>query len=219
MGADTGRDPGGLDQYWRRRAIALGGVIGAVGLLAWACAGDGGEEGKPLRNAAATAGPSPSGVPIPSAMPTVTVTATAKVTATPKPAQKPGDACDARDVVVTMAATRETYAAGEQPQFRLTAVNTGGRACTFDVGPRSLDVRVTSGSDRVWSSAQCDRGDGSSIQMLRRGIPYAATITWDRKRGSGRCQGKRLPVRPGTYVAKVHSPDKIKVRKQIFSLR
>ncbi|WP_433329724.1 hypothetical protein [Spirillospora sp. CA-294931] len=204
----------GIDQYWRRRAIALTGVLGAVGLLAWACA-SGGEEKKPLKNAASVASPSASGIPsAPTAMPTVTVTATAKVTAAPP--KKDGDACEPDAVVVNMAVSRTQYAPGEMPQFQLTAVNTGERACTFDVGPKALDIRVTSGSDRVWSSAECDGGTGSSIQMLRRGIPYVGVVTWDRKRSTERCQGKRTTVRPGTYVVTLKGT---KVKKQVFTLR
>ncbi|MFG1998737.1 hypothetical protein ACGFNU_06275 [Spirillospora sp. NPDC048911] len=217
MGTDTGSDPEGLglDQYWRRRVIALGGMVGVVGFFVWACAGGGGERKQPLKNAA-VASPSVSGASpsIPVATPTVTVTAQA----TPSPAKEDGDACERDNVVIDMTSTRETFAKDEMPQFRLTVVNTGEYACTFDVGSRSLNVRVTSGAARVWSASGCDQGTGSSIQMLRRGIPYVGTVTWDRKLTSGQCRGDREPARPGTYVAAVKA-DKIKVRKQIFRLR
>ncbi|MEU5876884.1 hypothetical protein [Spirillospora sp. NPDC047279] len=225
MGTDTERDPEGLglDQYWRRRVIALGGVLGTVGLVAWACTAGGGEQKQPLKNAAAVGSASPSASPsaavpsLPAATPTVTVTA--KVTTTPTAPKKDGDACEEGDVVVNMTMTRDTYAKGDMPQVQLTVVNTGGRACTFDVGSRSLDVRVTSGSDRVWSSAACDQGSGSSIQMLRRGIPYVGTVTWDRKRSTGKCEGRRVGALPGTYVASIKAADKIKVKRQVFRLR
>ncbi|MBO2451511.1 hypothetical protein J4573_30775 [Actinomadura barringtoniae] len=223
MGSDTGRDPEsfGLDQYWRRRVVALGGVIGTVGLVAWACTAGGGEDKKqqqPLKNAAAVGSSSPGVPSVPAATPTVTVTATAKVTQPATAAKKDGDACEPGAVVVNMTSSAETYTKGQMPQFQLTAVNTGGRACTFDVGAKSLDLRITSGSDRVWSRSQCDTGTGSSIQMLKRGIPFAGTVTWDRRRANGQCRGKRDTVRPGTYVAQVKA-DHVKVKKQVFRLR
>ncbi|GAA2607076.1 hypothetical protein SMC26_18165 [Actinomadura fulvescens] len=214
MGTDTGREPEGwgLDQYWRRRIFVLGGALGAVGLLAWACTAGGDGDKQPAKSAA-VASPSASAAvsSLPAATPTVTVTA--KVT---PEGSEDGDACEPEAVVINLTATRETFGKDEAPQFQVTAVNTGEHACTFDVGSKSLDVRVTSGGDRVWSMSACEQGSGSSIQMLRRGIPYVTTVTWDRKAGD--CRGRRQPVRPGTYAADVKA-GKLKGKKQVFELR
>ncbi|GAA1794709.1 hypothetical protein [Actinomadura chokoriensis] len=191
-----------MDQYWRRRAMALVGVLGAVGLLAWACAGTG--EGEPVRNAKAAESASPP--PPPTAMPTVTITTT--TTPEPEPADD-GGPCDAEDLVVNMSAADTTYTGSERPEFRVTVVNTGNGKCTFDTG--SLDVRITSGSDRIWSSAECRHGNAPK-ETLRRGIPYVDTITWDRARG---CKGK-TKARPGTYVADLKG---MKTKERIFRLR
>lgn len=208
--------------YWRRRAIALTAVLATVGVVVWACSSDGGGKKRPIRNAGAvsttTPTPARSSGGIPSAMPTITVTATTKVTVTPSVTREDGDACEPGDVVINLAASKETYTAKEWPQLGLTVVNTGERACTFDVGPKALETRITSGSDRVWSSAHCATGTGSSIQMLRRGIPYLATVGWDRKRSADGCPAKRPGAGPGTYVASVKSGD-IKVKRQVFRLR
>lgn len=191
-----------MDQYWRRRAAALAAVLGAVGLLAWACAGTG--ESEQVRNAGAAESASPP--PPPTAMPTVTVTATA--TPEPDPA-KDGGPCDDDDLVINMSAPRSSYSGSERPEFRVTVVNTGQGSCKFDTGV--LDVRITSGSDRIWSSAECHRGDAAK-ETLPRGIPYVDNVTWDRTRG---CEGK-VTARPGTYVAQLKGT---KVDKQIFRLR
>ncbi|WP_155884653.1 hypothetical protein [Actinomadura flavalba] len=219
MAADTGRDPDveGLDQYWKRRVLALGGVLGAVGLLAWACSGGGGEPPKkePVRNAAASASATPSPA-IPTAMPTVTVTA--QVTTTAPPPKRPGDACELRDVVVNLTSAKDVYAKGEQPHLQLSVVSTGPQPCTFDVGTRAMDVRIRSGSDRVWAASHCDPTSGSSIQMLRRGIPHVRTLTWDRRRTTDRCEDDRVKVNPGTYVAEVKAKG-VKTAKPVFALR
>ncbi|TDB90424.1 hypothetical protein [Actinomadura sp. 7K534] len=199
MGAGTGRS---VDQYWRRRALALAGVVGSVGLLAWACTGDGNEP--PVHDANAVESTSPP--PPPTAMPTVTVT----VTASPEPKPvKDGGPCTDGDLVYTMSAPQDTFAGSERPQFRVTVVNTGKGSCTFDTG--SLNVRITSGSDDIWSSTECRRGD-SSKKTLRRGIPHVETVTWNRERG---CDGGD-PARPGTYVADLKGK---KAKKQVFHLR
>jgi hypothetical protein len=195
-------DGSGLDQYWRRRAVALAGVLGAVGLLAWACAVTG--EGEPVPTAGAAESASPP--PPPTAMPTVTVTTT--TTPEPDPADD-GGPCDGKDLVVNMSAADDTFAGSERPEFRITVVNTGHGTCEFDTD--SLDVRITSGSDRIWSSAECRHGDAPK-ETLRRGIPYVDTVTWDRSRG---CKGKS-EARPGTYVADLKG---MKTKERIFRLR
>ncbi|RKS70774.1 hypothetical protein BZB76_5253 [Actinomadura pelletieri DSM 43383] len=202
MGLDAERDPGGsrLNPYRRRRAAALACALVVVGALAWACTGDTGDE-EPVRQAGAVAGA--TSAPPPTAMPTVTVTATT----TPRPPDG-GGPCRARDLVVNLSAGRDTYSGRARPEFRVTVVNMGGGSCLFDRA--SMDLRVTSGSDRIWSSAECRRGE-SSKTTLRRGIPLVETIIWNRGRGCART----TPARPGTYVATL----KGHAKRQVFYLR
>ncbi|MFC4055996.1 hypothetical protein ACFOY4_40435 [Actinomadura syzygii] len=204
MGAHTGRNENGSgsDQYWRRRAVALASVLAATGLLAWACTGASGDD-SPAPNAGAAGASSPPAAP--TAMPTVTVTATT----TPRATAAAGGACRDRDLVFSIATSRTTYAGTATPEFRITVVNMGGGSCTLDTG--SLDVRVTSGADRLWSSAECRRG-GASKKTVKRGVPYVDTVVWDRKRG---CAGGAI-ARPGTYVAALKDE---KAKKKVFYLR
>lgn len=214
--SDRGSDS--TEAYWRRRAIALGGMVTLVGLVAWACAGggDGPAERQSVRNAAALS--SPSAHSLPAVVPTATVTVTTKTTVRPIVPKKAGDACEPRDVVVGFTATKTTYVGKDLPRFRLTVVNTGRRACTLGVGPKELEIKISSGTDRVWTTARCGSGSGSSIRLLRRGVPYLATVVWDRKRSSATCPSRRPAARPGVYVAAVQA-DKIKAKKQVFRLR
>lgn len=221
MDSDAERNPDEL-AYWRRRVVALGCVLGTVALIAWACTSGGGQVPQQIRNAGALISPTPtvsgSGA-LPSAIPTVTVTATTKVTVTPTVPKRDGDACESKDLVVAFSATKEDYPGREWPQFRLSVVNLGEKSCTFDVGPKLLQLRITSGTDRVWSSAHCAQGSGSSIQMLRRGIPYLATLSWDRKRSTDGCKGGRATAGAGTYVAALKADGIKQPKKQVFRLR
>ncbi|HZB30685.1 MAG TPA: hypothetical protein VE465_11015 [Streptosporangiaceae bacterium] len=213
---DRGRDS--TEAYWRRRAIALGGVLTLAGLVAWGCAGGGQHpaERRSVHNAAALA--SPGAHSVPAVVPTATVTVTTRTTVRPIAPRKTVDACEPRDIVFGFRATKTAYAGKDLPRFRLTAVNTGRRVCRFGVGPKELEVKISSGLDRIWTSAQCARGSGSSSQMLRRGVPYITTVVWDRKRSSAGCRSPRVAARPGVYVAAVKAGT-IKVRKQVFRLR
>jgi hypothetical protein len=145
---------------------------------------------------------------------------TTQVTVQPSAPRRPGDACDADDVVVDFAPTKATFGKGEHPQFRLSVVNTGKQACTFGVGPKELQVQISSGSDKVWTSAQCFSGSGSSIQMLQRGIPYGGTLEWDRHRvaPANNCSAHREEALSGTYTVMAKGGG-IKTKRQVFRLR
>jgi len=210
------------EAYWRRRAIALGGVVLVVGGLAWTCSGGGGDEKAPAgakeKSAEASPSPSVSGTEAsPLELPTVLVTVTK--TATVAAPRRPGDACEPRDVVVTLIPAAREFPPGVQPTFSLTVVNTGRLDCTFDVGAQSLVTRITSGSDRIWSSAHCEaRGlEATSIQRLRRGVPYTTTLVWDRRRSDKGCDGPRTKALPGTYTAQVQGGG-VKTEKTVFEL-
>lgn len=199
MDADTERDPDSpsIDAYWRRRAVALIGAAAVVGVLAWGCTGGEDDRREQVGNAAATSTPSP--VAVPSLMPTVTVTATRSAIASA--AKRAHNGCDPARIVVDLTSDRDTYAGGERPRFQLSVVNTGSRACAVDIGAKGLEVRISSGSDRVWSSAHCARGAGSSRVTLERGVPHLKSVTWNRRRSTAGCPGNAPTARPGTYVA------------------
>lgn len=206
-------EPGDVEAYWRRRVYVLAGGITLIGLVAWACSGsDHKRSTAQVRDAAAPMSP-PAAAPAPVATPTATVTVTTTPTTAPSVARRAGDRCDAEDVVVEITPDSTVFAGRQHPRFNLSVVNTGARTCTFDVGPKALLIRVSSGTDRVWSSAQCVTGTGANVQLLRRGMPYLATLDWDRKRcTTGAHAG------PGTYVISVSAPG-IKTRREVFRLR
>jgi hypothetical protein len=212
MDSDTERDQGEADAYWRRRVYVLAGGITVVGLVAWACSGSGHKKTTAqVRNSAVSATPAVTAPAMPGPTTTVTVTATPSVP--PAAAKKgDGDACDTRDLVADLTSAKDTYRGREAPQFRLSLVNTGRRACTFDVGAKALRLRIESGSDRIWSSDRCG-GSASNLRMLRRGIPYIESLEWNRKR----CDGDSR-ARPGTYVISAKGGG-VRAKSQVFRLR
>ena len=215
LDADDEADAGDTAAYWRRRVYVLAGGITLIGLVAWACSGsDHKRSTAQVRNAAATVSPTPATAP-PAATPTpaATVTVTATPTADLAAPKRVGDKCAARDVVVGLTPAGTVFAGRRHPRFGLSVVNTGRRACTFDVGPKALLIRISSGTDHVWSSAKCVPGAGPNLQLLQRGVPYLATLDWDRRR----CDSADH-VAPGTYVIAVSAPG-VKTRREVFRLR
>ncbi len=108
--------------------------------------------------------------------------------------------CAPTDLTVTLAAPVRAYAAAQTPAFTF-AVTNAGAACTLDVGSGALVVTVTSGSDRIWSSADCAGEQPEHMLLLDAGAQHQETVTWDRTRSDEACtQGLPAP-RPGTYQA------------------
>lgn len=220
----------GADVYWRRRVSVLTGILVVVAVVAWACTSASGKPGDRAGGNPATPGASeplvvslPTGFASPSAsaVGTASPSAGSPPSASPSPKSKPrrpGDPCDPKDLVLALRSSQEVYAGDAEPTFLLTVVNTGQVECTVDVGPRTLEMRVTSGGQRIWSTADCVAGPGVDRQMLERGVPYVRTITWDRRRSVSDCSGKRPIAAPGTYVANAHA-GQLKGSKVVFHLR
>ncbi|MQA94438.1 MAG: hypothetical protein GEV11_07205 [Streptosporangiales bacterium] len=209
------------ETYWRRRVIALTGIIGIIALLAWACSGASSDERGNAAPAVATGSATPAkpkAAP-PKPLPTVTVTVTATPKTPPSAPKRPGDICDKRDLVATFMVNQDSYSSGDKPRFQLTVVNTGRRLCTWDVGRKAMEIKVTSGGDRIWSSADCTAGEDSEVRKLVRGRPYSTVITWDRTRSFTDCRDTRAEARPGTYVATLDSGGVRGAQEQVFRLR
>jgi hypothetical protein len=115
-------------------------------------------------------------------------------------------------MVIGITPTRTVFGAKEHPRFGLSVVSTGPKACTFDVGGKALQIRIASGADPVWTSARCG-GQASNLQMLQRGVPYLATLDWDRRR----CDSDDH-AQAGTYVISLSAPG-LKTRREVFRLR
>ncbi|MGI5493404.1 hypothetical protein [Microtetraspora malaysiensis] len=238
----------GTDVYWRRRMAVLTGVLVVVAVVAWACTSASGRQtstgatkgATPAPDALVVSLPSPLASPLASPSPTSSPSGEkeakdgkgdkedkgakdakgAKEAKEAKAAapRRPGDLCDPKELVLSLRGGQQTYTGSAEPTFLLTVVSTAKVDCTVDVGPRVLETRITSGNDRVWSTADCVSGAGVDMQMLKRGIPYVRTIRWDRHRSGEDCTAKRAAAMPGTYVAWTHA-DGLRSPRTVFHLR
>ncbi|MGW3352005.1 hypothetical protein ACWDA3_52675 [Nonomuraea rubra] len=231
MDPDTMRGDGG-DIYWRRRMSVLVAVLVVVAVVAWACSSGG---SGPERTSSAQSSPSASGSTAAKTTPAVDPllaglrtlamgTASPSPTPTPKAApserpRRPGEPCEEKDLVLSLQGGREQIYAGDaRPTFLITLVNTGSVMCKADVGPRAMEVKITSGADRIWSTADCVSGPGTEVKELQRGVPYVRSLEWDRRRSSSDCRSTPPAALPGTYVA-VARMGKMRTNKGVFHLR
>ncbi|GAA1989696.1 hypothetical protein [Catenulispora subtropica] len=94
------------------------------------------------------------------------------------------------------------YANGDHPAFTLTAFNKGTADCDIDLGPKTMVLNIFSGSDRIWSSADCGVG-GSDIRGIAPGSAQTVTYTWNRLRSAAGCPAGGQPAKFGTYYGVV----------------
>jgi hypothetical protein len=111
----------------------------------------------------------------------------------------PSAACDPSVITLTPITDAASYAATAQPQISMSITNSGASACTFDVGTDAQVYVITSGSDQIWSSKDCQQNPAASKRVLEPGKPVSTTpFAWDRTRSSTTtCTGTRPAVTAG----------------------
>jgi hypothetical protein len=135
--------------------------------------------------------------------------------------EKPEDPCRPQDVVVSFDfsdSDKEVYGAGQKPAFRVTVVNTAEQACTVDVGREAMELRIHSGDDRIFSTADCAEGETREDRQLSRGVPHEFTITWDRVRSFTDCRDDLPGAKPGWYRANLHGDYVGSTDQRVFQL-
>ena len=203
--------------YWRRRgALALGVVL--VLLLVRSCTGGASAPTRlvlsatprPGATSAATSLARPSGTPAATsvARPTATPVGTGSAAPVAPPTQAPAVVgCPDAALSLVSSTDQPSYAVGAAPALTLVVRNSGSIRCRRDLGSGVVEVRVLSGSDRIWSSDDCSTGRGSDLRTLAPGESRSVQLTWSGRRSQPGCTGDRAQARAGTYtlVARVGS--------------
>jgi hypothetical protein len=144
--------------YWRRRLLVLLGVLVVILIVVLLIA----RPGRSHAPAAGTHSPAPTH-------------STAVAIGTCNPA-----ALDIEPVTDAL-----TYAPGIDPKISLTITDNGAAPCNFDVGTNVQVYKITSGSETIWSSTDCQKGATPLSKLLEPGKPLSTTpFAWDRTRSS-----------------------------------
>lgn len=121
-----------------------------------------------------------------------------EITAADKPAPSTGELpnCAAGELQVIPLTDRDSYAAGELPLLSLSITSTAAEQCQADLGTAGMIFSITSGSDEVWRSRDCQVSPDSRAIVLEPGQTLTTEpITWDRTRSSPEsCDISRDPV-------------------------
>ena len=199
----VGRQPSGV--YWFRRLLAVVLVVLVVLAGWWLFFGRGGGSeaaGTPTTHpsssspaATASQTPSPSITPTP----TPTATPTATPTTSPSPTSTVAPLCADSAIRVLAQTDKGSYSSSEEPRFTLQVTNAGTTACRRDLGQSALELVVSKGSTRTWSSDDCNPGGGSAVATLRPGQTFSTTVIWSRQTSKPGCPAGQPAASPGDY--------------------
>jgi len=109
-------------------------------------------------------------------------------------------ACSAVQLSVAASSDSKSYTIGQHPLLALVVTNTGPSACVMDLADRQIELRVYSGSARVWGSHDCAIQPGTSPQTLPVGQPIRREIQWSGLSSQPACAGVRQQVPDGSYT-------------------
>jgi hypothetical protein len=208
--------PENAQTYWARRGL----VFGATMVLAVAVTLiiNGTSSGSAVQ---ANPSPSPAGYQVPSASPSSTgtviptpsaVESSTSATSTPAPRtttrkastkktdRSGADDCPAEDLRPTLTG-KQRLAPRKHNTFQLSLINGSEQTCMARVTNKNFELTIYSGSDRIWSTADCPSAIKPISRKLGAEHAVAWSLTWDGKRSKPDCKSVRKVPRPGAYVA------------------
>ena len=167
--------------YWRRRAVVLGGALLGVLIVVYSCNAAGRTNPAADPTGAATPGEStPSASPTP---PAATETAQSPAT-TIAPVIVDANTCTDAEISVKAVGPKGALAKGEEVQLTLLIKNISNRQCTRDVGADQQELRIVLGTEKVWSSDDCDGPTGTDVRTFPPNHERSYVARWNGKSSS-----------------------------------
>ena len=187
--------------YWARRAglvVALVAVI-VIGIALF----------RPPEPATVSAGPATT-----PSQPATTPAASASTSATATPTPTGPLACDQTNTGLALAGYQKVKQDATQA-FKVGMKNTGAQPCVLDLTASSFSLTVTSGTDRIWTTADCAKWVPAKKQTLKAQQSYEFSIKWGVLRSATGCKEAKGLLNPGTYVGQAVFADSMNAR-QVF---
>lgn len=183
--------------YWVRRLMVLGIavllVVGIARLLGGSSDGSSGPD-----RAAPAAQTSPAEPTSGSTVdPSLGIGRHAGSAASATPLAMPSGPCAADDVAVTPSVPRPV--AGSDISLLLEFSTIASPACDWTMSGRTLALRITSGSDLIWTTVQCARSIPTRDLVLRNTQVTPVKVTWNARRSEPGCPKQTAWALAGTY--------------------
>ncbi len=185
--------------YWVRRALVLVVPLAIIAGLVWLLVPKGGAPvaATPASNSATPSAPIATATLTPADTPTTPAAPTA---------------CAAESLSASLAGYGTVKVGGTQP-FKLTVTSQADADCLFDASAGTVELAVSSGSDRIWTTDHCAKLLPGKTLTLTKGKPVELSITWPVKRSAKDCKTTKDALGAGTYVAKATYRDVTLARK------
>jgi hypothetical protein len=181
--------------YWIRRSVVLAVALLLVFGIGKLLGGNGQDPASAGVEASNTAAQQQSSAPS-SVAPVAP--ATSPSAGVKQPLADPTGECQDDEVSVLPSVPR---AWGAQPITIRLALTGIAPACTFKVSPQSVVVKITSGSDRIWSSQDCPSSIKPADVVVRNGVPSYVNVVWSGRRSEDTCGHTTPWANAGFYHA------------------
>lgn len=117
------------------------------------------------------------------------------------PNERGADAgCDENAVIVSASTDQRIYTAEKNPLLTLQVENAGKTDCVVNLGTSQMEFVITSGTDRIFSSMDCQVEAEDKYQTLKPGQSEVANFQWKRNRTAPGCDPVEVKPKPGVYV-------------------
>lgn len=128
--------------------------------------------------------------------------------------------CDQNLVTVAAATDKTIYVDGENPMLTLQVTNGGTVACEVNMGTSQMEFLVTSGTDRIFSSKDCQAKSEDLVKIIQPGQSESANFPWQRNRSVEGCQPvAAVPGAGGAYYVYVAKLGTRTSQKAVFQLQ
>ena len=171
--------------YWRRRIIALLGLIVILGLIGKLFFGSSAPQAAPTTSPKPTSTGTPTTRASHSATPTKS---SVPVVANNQTKRSVAGTCRDGDVKVMVTSAKHVTSVGGGMNIKFAVKNISKRTCTRDLGSGVNEVTITSGPALVWSTDHCNPSTASDVQTLKAGQTWSVNIVWDGHISAGKCQ-------------------------------
>lgn len=109
----------------------------------------------------------------------------------------PTGGCVASDITVEPVVRKAT--ADSDVSIRLRMSTEDAEACTWEVSPETVTMKITSGPDDIWFSSECPREIPTQDVVLRSAKAIAVEVVWDARRSDEDCSRYTGWALPGDY--------------------
>ncbi|WFP16782.1 hypothetical protein [Citricoccus muralis] len=107
--------------------------------------------------------------------------------------------CTEDQLTVVASADAREYGPDENPIFELSITNDGDEACDTNVGTNQQVFTVTSGSDRIFATTDCQVDGTDQMMTLEPGQTETSRFEWDKVRTQPGCERSENELGAGTY--------------------